>query len=145
MEKLPREIEAIIMRYKTDLELLDQIPEPYNEIAIKLPYKSYVSLSTADFLILHVMELVHRVDLREISIDEIIESPHSSLIKFEKASDLQRLRLQLYGMQSSPPLSPLWRLSLPYILLDFLTTSDVFQLRQRLDCYFLSAPMISHI
>ena len=98
MDFLPKEIEAIIQKYKTDMELLDEIPEPYNQIASNLTYPCYMSISSADFLVLHVVELVNRIDLKNISIDELIDTPHESLVKFERASELQNTRLALYGL-----------------------------------------------
>ena len=142
MDFLPAEIEALILTYKKDLELLEEIPDPYDKIATNLTYPTYLSLSSADFLVLHVVELVNRIDLKNISIDELIGTPHESLIKFEQASELQNARLALYGLTGGESLTPLWRLSLPYIIIDFLTTSDVFQLQYRLAKYFASMPTI---
>ena len=144
MDILPKEIENIILTYKKDLELLDEIPPPYAQIASNLSYNCYHTLSPADFLVLHVVELINRIDLNHISIDQLLDySPHECLEQFERASELQTQRLALYGLTGEQKITPLWRYSLPYILIDFLSTNDLFQLQYRLAKYFESLPQIA--
>ena len=128
LDTLPTVILNIIMTYKRDLELLSQIPSPYDKICTHIPYKLYGGFTTTDFLILHIMELVNRLDLRDVSFDQLISTPHTAIIAFETANHLHRKRLELYGLTFSPPLNPCWSYSLPYLIIEYITTSDVFQL-----------------
>ena len=135
MDKLPLDIFNIIYRYKEDLELLDKMPSPYREIACELPHWN-TYYTCADYLIMYIVELVTRVDLHAIPFDKLISTstPHESLVEFERAANIQEQRLRLYKIYT-PVLSPLWRLSLPYIIIEYITTQDIFTLRQRLETY----------
>lgn len=143
LDLLPKDILTIIMTYKKDLELLDQIPAPYNAIATHLPFDTGPVTHT-DFLIAHILELVHRVDLSTVGLDELIAAPHEALVCFEIATDIQLERLMLYS-KDSLSLSPLWRFSLPYLIIEFLTTSDIFTLRERINKYALTGPEFPYI
>ena len=133
LDELPLVIFKIIYRYKEDLELLDKMPLTYRSIAGELPsWSTYYT--SADYLILYIMELVTRIDLTSIPFDELIRTPHETLVEFERAANIQEQRLKLYDIDS-PKLSPLWRLSLPYIIIEYITTQDIFTLRARLESY----------
>lgn len=137
LEDLPLELFKIIYRYKEDLELLERMPLPYRSIACELPtWNTYYT--SADYLIMYIVELVTRIDLHAIPFDKLISTPHESLVEFERAANLQEQRLRLYEIDS-PVLSPLWRLSLPYIIIEYITTQDIFTLRERLNNYIAGA------
>ena len=118
------------MLYKQDLELLEQIPDPYKLILSQMP--NNVNITTVDLLVYHIVELVTRLDLRAITLDQLIDSPHQTIIDFELANQLTQQRLALYHKQDTFLLNPLWKVSIPYLIIEFLTTSDLFQLRQRI-------------
>ena len=127
---LPDVIINIIMLYKHDLELLEQIPDPYQIILEQIP--NNINITTVDLLVYHIVELVTRLDLRAITLDELIDSPHQTIIDFELANQIYQQRLALYHKQDTFLLNPLWKVSIPYLIIEFLTTSDLFQLRQRI-------------
>ena len=143
LDCLPKDILNIIITYKKDLELLEQIPAPYNSVASQVPF-NIGPITPTDFIILHILELVHRVDLATIGLDQLIATPHEALVRFETATDLQLERLMLYS-RDRYSLSPLWRFSLPYLIIDFLTTSDIFTLRERIESYSLTGPEFPYI
>ena len=143
LDCLPKDILNIILIYKKDLELLEQIPAPYNSIAGVFP-GSVGPITPTDFLIMHILELVHRVDLTTVGFDQLIAAPHEALVCFEIATDIQLERLMLYS-KDYLSLSPLWRFSLPYLIIEFLTTSDIFTLRDRINEYALTGPEFPYI
>ena len=124
MERFPKEIETIILRYKEDMELLDRTPKDCITPLRMLPQLA----CNCDYMILKMFNLA-RTSFPLIA--TILKFPSCYIDDYEEATRLWGQRLQLYGLPRST-LAPFWEDTLPFILMEYFTTFDVDLLEARL-------------
>jgi hypothetical protein len=141
MEQFPREIVDIIIRYVTDMQLLELSPIPgrYSGAITPLNFEIVFGETTlTDLLLGNILEAVMdaspTTDLTSLfvysKLAEVIDFPLNVVNDFEKACTLWTKRCNLYNLPSSLP--PMWNKSLPYMIFEFLRVFDVDILGDRL-------------
>ena len=127
MDQLPSEIEAIIRRYKKDMELLDQTPKDCITPLLMLPQL----VTNCDHMLLKMFTLA-RTSFPLIA--NVLNFPSFYIDDYEQATRLWRQRLKLYGLPVTN-LAPFWEDTIPYILMEYFATFDTNLLESRLKYY----------
>lgn len=134
MEQFPLAICKIIERYARDMTLLEQTPIPIPSlISHPIPFYLGDAGSYSDFLMMHILDVVSssKCAFHRMTINQIIHFPDQIINDFEIATDIWKERLALYGLPDDS-LNPIWKKSLPYIIVDFIGTFDLELLQIRL-------------
>jgi len=122
METLPVVIVDIIMCYKKDMELLQDTPLQYRDLLRNYP-PTYCrgDLTLSDIMLCFLVECLEIPPfIRPLLLDD-----------FTCAVELWQNRLKLYGF-APHTLTPTWSDTLPYIVREYMSSSNIPLLEERL-------------